>query len=45
MVLLYQIIQAFKGGREGGLTGFFVKYVDVFRIDLLEVKVKHQRKT
>ena len=41
----FSLIPIFKGGREGGLTGFFVKYVDVFRIGLLEVKVKHQRKT
>ena len=41
----FSLIPIFKGGREGGLTGFFVKYVDVFRIVLLEVKVKHQRKT
>lgn len=41
----FSLIPIFKGGREGGLTGFFVKHVDVFRIGLLEVKVKHQRKT
>ena len=40
----FSLIPIFKGGREGGLTGFFVKYVDVFRIVLKKVEVKHQRK-
>lgn len=41
----FSLIPIFKGGREGGLAGTSVKYVDVFRTVLKRVKVKHHRKT
>ena len=41
----FSLIPIFKGGREGGLVGTSVKYVDVFRTVLKRVEVKHHRKT